>query len=220
MPQIFHRCLEGRSQVYSFICPEKTLFDQRVLVCVWESKYDFDCSESKKYYLESNRAFLGNITAEDNMMENVEHSHEIKNISPSTLERFVISMNNKQMNKGELMESIDDSNLQDNSKSDYSSQSSSQQVQINSNDYEAELLPDSNHIDASLAVSDNSKGFMRPQKVELFIDEPIIELPSRRIGIFDEALKDHTGEFDINSRNIRKRSKNQNRFLFKADTTN
>lgn len=213
--QIFHRCLEGRSEVYSFICPEQTLFDQRVLVCIWENNYDFDCSESAKYYHESNRAFFGNMTAEENMMENVMNSHEFRK-TPTIVQRPTISPFFYNMNNNEREEfKIYDSSHQTTEESGEMEETSEQVIddstsQFNSVDYQAELIPtSSNHFDASIATSLDSINSL-PQKVSLFVDEPIIEFPAKKVD--EMTMTDRR-------RNIRKRSKiHRNRFLFKADT--
>lgn len=208
--QIFHRCLEGRSEVYSFICPERTLFDQRVLVCIWDNYYDFDCAESAKYYHDSNRAFLGNITAEENMMKNIMNSHEFKS-AVSTIQQPIITQSFNEKEEFKLYESSQttESNEEENI---FESMGHNEE----SNDYQAELIPSSaNHLDASIATSSDSMSASLPQKISLFVDEPIIELPAPAINDADQMHESVTN----GRRNIRKRSKNhRNRFLFKADT--
>lgn len=75
--QIFHRCVEDPKAIYSFICPEQTIFNQKVLVCVWNNSMDFDCEDSDDYYDESNQAFSGNSTAESNISDNMMNAMEI-----------------------------------------------------------------------------------------------------------------------------------------------
>ena len=75
--QIFHRCVENQKAIYSFICPEQTIFNQKALVCVWNNSMDFDCEDSDDYYDESNQAFSGNSTAESHISDNMMNAMEI-----------------------------------------------------------------------------------------------------------------------------------------------
>ena len=83
--QIFHRCVEDPKAIYSFICPEQTIFNQKALVCVWNNSMDFDCEDSDDYYDESNQAFSGNSTAESHISDNMMNAMEI-NINSSDRE--------------------------------------------------------------------------------------------------------------------------------------
>ncbi|XP_032786794.2 uncharacterized protein LOC116924361 [Daphnia magna] len=44
--QVFHVCHDGRK--FSFLCPNGTIFDQRVFVCNWY--FNVDCAASKDFY--------------------------------------------------------------------------------------------------------------------------------------------------------------------------
>ncbi|KAL7049432.1 hypothetical protein ACKWTF_003695 [Chironomus riparius] len=233
--QIFHRCVQGHEGVYSFICPTGTRFDQRVLVCVWEHQYNFDCSQSRKYYHDSNRAFLGNLTAEENLNENIKNSQEIKTVE--IIEHHTSRPLKEEVKLYEIIPteelsitSDDESPMveinsieeaEKNSIDEKEVESVSEEME-ESNDYQAELIPSStNHIDASVAtsdISDSTSSFdvdseetpQPPHKyISLSVLDPIIEMPG------DD---DQTQESVTTIRNIRKRSgSHRRRFLFKAD---
>jgi hypothetical protein len=172
-------------------------------VCIWENKYNFDCAESAKYFQESNRAFLGNITAEESLMENIMNSQEIKN---SQLMTNLQHLNKKKLFDENLSSSID--------KNEFESGSTIEEGNEDSNDYQAELLPNlSDHVDASIITSADSKIEDLPQKIMLFADDPIVEFSA------PAKSEDDSATLITNARNIRKRSKlHGNRFLFTADT--
>ena len=44
--QVFHVCHDGRK--FSFLCPNGTIFDQKVFVCNWY--FNVDCAASKDFY--------------------------------------------------------------------------------------------------------------------------------------------------------------------------
>lgn len=222
--KIFHRCVEGRnSEVFSFICPQSTTFDQSKLVCVWDNEYEFDCADSEKYYRESNRAFLGNYTAEMEMTENIKNSHEIQ-ILEDIKDKDEIKF--YEILSTSLSDEESHKNIEENTIEDLVESTSASEEIYESNDYQAELIPSSlNHMDASIATSsaDSSISISHPQKIQFFIDEPIVEIPTSAPAnnIDDEGRDDQIHESVTNGRrNIRKRSGNhRNRFLFKADNT-
>jgi len=233
--KIFHRCVQGHEGVYSFICPNGTRFDQRVLVCVWEHQYNFDCSQSRKYYHESNRAFLGNLTAEENLNENIKNSQEIKTVEiiedhtdiPSKEEvklYEIIPTEELSITSDDESPMVEINSIEEaekNSIDEKEVESVSEEME-ESNDYQAELIPSSTyHIDASIAtsdISDSASSFdidsyetpSPPHKyISLSVLDPIIEMPG------DD---DQTQESVTTIRNIRKRSgSHRKRFLFKAD---
>lgn len=219
--QIFHRCLQGRSEVFSFICPEHTLFHQRNLVCVWDNQYsDFDCISSERYYEESNRAFFGNITAEENMKKNIKNSQEIKNVETSMSQtnspiKEDIKLYEIIPNEELSIASEDESEMIEKNSIEDKVESASEDVE-ESNDYQAELIPSStNHIDASIVTSSDSvSASHNPQKILISVLDPIIEMPNNTNDDDDQTQE------SVTARNIRKRSgsRHRNRFLFKADT--
>lgn len=223
--QLFHRCLEERPEVYSFICPESTRFDQRVLVCIWEDNYDFDCSDSARFFHVSNRAFLGNTTAEETLIENIKNSQEIitsEMINNKEEIKFyeIITSTTSVSDENEFYKSVEEENTVEDK---VESTSTSEEIE-ESNDYQAELIPSVlNHMDASIATSaDSSISISHPQKISFFIDKPIVEIPSASANNIDDdgVRDDQIHESVTNGRNIRKRSGNhRNRFLFKADNT-
>lgn len=205
-------------------------------MCVWEHQYNFDCTQSRKYYHESNRAFLGNLTAEENLNENIKNSQEIK-----TVEDIVHHTSRPLKEEVKLYEIIpteelsitsDDespmveiNSIEEAEKIDEKEAESVSEEMEESNDYQAELIPSStNHIDASVAtsdISDSTSSFdvdsdetplppSPPHKyISLSVLDPIIEMPG------DD---DQTQESVTTIRNIRKRSgSHRKRFLFKAD---
>ncbi|KAG5678668.1 hypothetical protein PVAND_008321 [Polypedilum vanderplanki] len=208
--QIFHRCLQERKEVFSFICPEQTVFDQRILVCISDDDFDIPCSASDQYYRESNRAFFGNATAELSMEENIKNSVAIKNVN--VIEQTMRPLK-EEVKLYEILPTESDLLIEEEDEAEKNSieiESTSQE----SNDYQAELIPSSsNHIDASLATSSNSEleeslsldESLPPQKlITLSVLDPIVELPN------DEP---------VTIRNLQKRSKShRNRFLFRADS--
>lgn len=186
-------------------------------MCIWEDNYDFDCADSAKFFHESNRAFLGNISAEVTMIENIKNSHEIKNLELSQtkdeIKLYEIITSTSSMEDIEFQNGKEEENSVE-------STSTSEEIEEESNDYQAELIPSSlNHMDASIATSaDSSISISHPQKISFFIDEPILEIPSA--NNIDDGKDDQIHESVTNGRNIRKRSGNhRNRFLFKADNT-
>lgn len=193
-------------------------------MCVWEDNYDFDCADSVKYFHDSNRAFLGNTTALETMIENIKNSHEIK--SSETVKnkeeiKFyeIISSTSSTSEEDEFHKSVEEENTVEDK---IESTSTSEEIE-ESNDYQAELIPSVlNHMDASIATSaDSSISISHPQKISFFIDKPIVEIPSAPANNIDDGGKDdQIHESVTNGRNIRKRSGNhRNRFLFKADNT-
>lgn len=208
--------------MFSFICPKRTTFDQSKLVCVWDNEYEFDCADSEKYYRESNRAFLGNYSAEMEMTENIKNSHEIQILEQVNdkdeikFYEFISTSSSDEENR---------KNIEENTIEDLIESTSTSEEIEESNDYQAELIPSSlNHIDASIATSaDSSISISHPQKISFFIDEPIVEFPtSAPANNIDDVGKDDQIHESVTNgrRNIRKRSGNhRNRFLFKADNT-
>lgn len=144
------------------------------------------------------------------MMENIMNSHEFKS-AVSTIQQPIITQSFNEKEEFKLYESSQttESNEEENI---FESMGHNEE----SNDYQAELIPSSaNHLDASIATSSDSMSASLPQKISLFVDEPIIELPAPAINDADQMHESVTN----GRRNIRKRSKNhRNRFLFKADT--
>lgn len=146
---------------------------------------------------------MGNITAEESLMENVMNSQEIQNNR--------LMMNLEPLNEKKLFDENYSSTID---KSASESESTIEEGIVDSNDYQAELIPNlSNHVDASIVTSADSKSENLPQKIMLFADEPIIEFSA------PAKPEDDTTTLITNARNIRKRSKiHGNRFLFRADT--
>lgn len=147
------------------------------------------------------------------MMENIMNSHEFKS-AVSTIQQPIITPSFNEKEEFKLYES---SQTTESSEEENLFESTSRSEEVDSNDYQAELIPSStNHLDASIATSSDSISASLPQKISLFVDEPIMELPAPAIS--DASY--HMHESMTNGRrNIRKRSKNhRNRFLFKADT--
>lgn len=157
---------------------------------------------------------MGNITAEETMVENIKNSQEIKNLEVEK-NKEEIKFNEAISSSMEEEETVEESNTVE----EIESTSTSEEVE-NSSDYQAELIPNLlNHLDASVATSaDSSVSISQPQKISFFIDEPILEIPSAPANNKDDARDDQVHESVTNGRNIRKRSGNhRNRFLFKAD---
>ncbi|XP_055334778.1 uncharacterized protein LOC129585899 [Paramacrobiotus metropolitanus] len=50
--QVYHRCEQRNEYMYSYLCPNQTLFNQILLVCDWW--YNVDCSKVKTFYSYSN----------------------------------------------------------------------------------------------------------------------------------------------------------------------
>lgn len=207
--QIFHRCIEGSNQVYSFICPQETAFDQRSLVCVWNDTYSFHCENSEDYFEESNRAFNGNITAESNINQNMKNSTEITDIevddvdSDETMQN-IISENIKKLHIPAHQE-LEIVNVEEKFEK-------IEQETEESNEFQAELIPSTFNqlgIDASIAASSSEPiSEDHPQKIKVSVLDPIIEMPSQE----DQLPASES------TRSFRKRSDNhRNRFLFKAD---
>lgn len=220
--------------MFSFICPEQTLFHQRSLVCIWHDDYNFDCASSERYYHESNRAFFGNATAEESMIDNIKNSQEIKSVvleekteSPTMMEEIklyeivptdelsVVNEDSEMIDKNTLEEQ-----LQLENEVEKEVESVSEEVE-ESNDYQAELIPSStNHIDASIITSANSDSDLDPSSIEIDASLPPQKLISLSVldPIIEIANDDQTQE-PVTMRNIRKRSgSHRNRFfLFKTD---
>ncbi|CRK96053.1 CLUMA_CG009490, isoform A [Clunio marinus] len=213
--QIFHRCLEGQQRVFSFICPDQTVFSQRVLVCVWNDTKDFDCEDSEDYFEESNRAFSGNSTAEMAIHENLKNSTEISNMENNDADESDQTKNNLMSEDIKMMEIMPTHDFEIIEEKTEVIEKSSVEENVEeeteeSNEYQAELIPNSQHDhDASIAASTSELDVTNhPQKISLSILDPIIEMPS---------LNDQL-QMSEQSRNIRKRSGNhRRRFLFKAD---
>lgn len=205
--------------MFSFICPEQTIFSQRALVCVWNDTRDLDCGDSEGYYEESNRAFSGNKTAESNINENMKNSTEIidmesdeddgetdetqTNGSPAKIKFTDSSVNPKHEVVKEESETIEKNSVEENVEKVEETEEF--------HEFQAELIPSLIHdIDASVSAAELDSA-SHPQKISLSVLDPIIEMPSRD----ENELQLHPSE---SSRNIRKRSGNhRNRFLFKAD---
>lgn len=150
-------------------------------------------------------------------MENVKNSQEIKNIEMQTIEPtmeeiklYEITPNEELSITNEESEMIEKNSIEDK----IESTSVDEDDIVESNDYQAELIPSSsNHFDASVAASsyDSISSSQQPQKISLSILDPIIELP---VITTNDYQPDETATL----RNIRKRSGiHRNRFLFKAD---
>lgn len=190
-----------------------------VLVCVWNGTKDFNCDESEDYFEESNRAFSGNLTAESNINENVNNSTEIteaeiddidqtddevrQNMILEDIKHLDIPLNQKL----EVSEMVEKNSIEEKLEA-----SSVEQETEEFHDFQAELIPSSQHgIDASIAASSSldASSSSHPQKISISILDPIIEMPSK-----DEDQL----QMSESSRNFRKRSGiHRSRFLFKAD---
>lgn len=190
-----------------------------VLVCVWNGTKDFNCDESEDYFEESNRAFSGNLTAESNINENVNNSTEItdaeiddidqtddevrQNMILEDIKHLDIPLNQKL----EVSEMVEKNSIEEKLET-----SSVEQETEEFHDFQAELIPSSQHgIDASIAASSSldASSSSHPQKISISILDPIIEMPSK-----DEDQL----QMSESSRNFRKRSGiHRSRFLFKAD---
>ena len=206
--------------MFSFICPEQTIFSQRALVCVWNDTRDFDCEDSEGYYEESNRAFSGNMTAESNINQNVKNSTEITDgmdddVESDEVMQSLMAENIKQLEIPAHQE-LEIVNEESEMVEKNSIEEKLEHVETEeSNEFQAELIPSTFNdieIDASVAASESepeseaeTNDASHPQKIMLSVLDPIIEMPS--------SDQQQTSE---SSRNIRKRSGNH-RFLFKAD---
>lgn len=209
-------------------------------MCIWEHDYNFDCTQSEQYYRESNRAFFGNRTAEENLNENIKNSQEIKAVE--ILEQLTSRPPKEEIklyeiipaeelsitNDDEETKAIEKNSIEEPSSVDVKdvettddereTESVSEEGE-ESNDYQAELIPSStNHLDASVAAS-----FISDSTSSLDADSiETSQVPQKLISlsVLDPIVEmdELTQEPVTTLRNIRKRSgSHRKRFLFKAD---
>lgn len=222
--------MEGDNRVYSFYCPEDTIFSQRELVCVWRGARGLDCADSEDYYDESNRAFTNNFTALERVRQNMKNSAEIIPISSMEVvegPKPIVTRNevrSTESSQSHELQTSSESSMEKNSIEEMSTASEELSL-ADSGDYhsDAEIIP---HIlsgpDASIAASsisseDESLEIMKPQKIiKLGVFDPIIEMPTA--AVVDEEAEAAKNDVVVEARHHRKLPQHHRLgFLFKAD---
>lgn len=217
--QIFHRCVEDPKTIYSFICPEQTIFNQKALVCVWNNSMDFDCEDSDDYYDESNQAFSGNSTAESHISDNMMNAMEI-NINSGENEKTGVEVEDveaEEDNRRNVM--VENIKLYGNPSilvvDEVSKVVEEHAIEVELEDtIIEEELKEFTDVDVKTTESYNDIEAIKSIDVE---DEVV---QHTTIADVTEITEDVTAEYTTTemTRNLRRRSKShQKRFLFEAD---
>lgn len=237
--QIFHRCVEDRKAIYSFICPEQTIFNQKALVCVWNNSMDFDCEDSDDYYDESNQAFSGNSTAEshisENMMnameininsgENEKSGVEVEDVKAEELKRRNVMVENiklygnpailvvdevsKVVEENAIEEELEDTIIEEEFKDTIIEEELKEFTEV-----DVKTTESYNDIETIKSID------VETQSNKLTFEDEVVQQTTIVADVTEITEQDVTAEYTTTemTRNLRRRSKShQKRFLFEAD---